>query len=162
MNVCRNRVNHGRRGLGFTVVAKILGTILAGAAVAALAATAQAGPDRIRFVRFQMPSKNIGCIYSPAEGRRTDYLRCDILSGVRPQPRGTCELDWTGYSMQARGAARPTCAGDTVYARQARILRYGTTWKQGDFVCLSRPAGLRCTNAARRGFVLARARSFAF
>ena len=141
---------------------KTLAAIVGVMAGAAAATSAQAGPDRVSFVRFQMPSKNIGCVYQPAEGRRAGYLRCDILSGVRPQPRGTCELDWTGYSMQARGAARATCAGDTVYAQQARILRYGTTWKQGDFVCLSRRAGLRCTNAARRGFVLARARSFAF
>lgn len=161
-NVCRNRANHGRTGLGSAVVTKTLAAIVAVAIGAAVAATAQAGPDRVKAVRFQTPSKNIGCLYWPAEGRRAGYLRCDILSGIRPQPRGTCELDWTGYSMQGPGAARPTCAGDTVYARQARILRYGTTWKQGDFVCRSRRTGLRCTNAAGRGFVLARARSFAF
>jgi hypothetical protein len=131
-------------------------------AAGAIAASAQAAPDRVKLVRFQMPSKNVGCVYQPAEGRRAGYLRCDILSGVRPTPRGSCELDWTGYSMQARGPARATCAGDTVYARGARILRYGTAWKQGAFVCRSRRTGLRCTNAAGRGFVLARAHSFAF
>ena len=141
---------------------KVFAAILAVATGAALAGSAQAGPDRVKLVRFQTPSKNIGCLVSPAEGRRAGYLRCDILSGVRPQPRGTCELDWTGYSMQGRGAARPTCAGDTVYAQRARILRYGTIWKQVDFVCRSQRTGLRCTNAAGRGFVLARARSFAF
>jgi hypothetical protein len=143
-------------------VTQVLAAIVALTAGAAVAASAQAGVERVRFVRFQTPSKNIGCLYSPAEGRKPGYLRCDILSGVRPKPRGTCQVDWTGYSMLARGAARPTCAGDTVYARQARIVRYGTTWKQGGFGCRSRRAGLRCTNAAGRGFVLARARSFAF
>jgi Family of unknown function (DUF6636) len=133
--------------------------------VMALAGTtvpAQAAPELARFVRFQTPSRNVGCIYSPSLDRRPAYLRCDILSGLKPVPRGTCELDWTGYTILARMPPRPTCAGDTVYDRRARILRYGTTWRQGAFACRSLRTGLRCTNAAGRGFVLARARSSTF
>ena len=100
-----------------------------------------------------MPSKNIGCGYltglGPAE------LRCDIRSGLRPTPRGTCELDWTGISM-ARGAARATCAGDTVFGPGAPVLAYGSVWKRGGFTCLASRSGLSCANRAGHGFFLSR------
>jgi hypothetical protein len=134
--------------------------MLAAAATAAQAQSPQ--PQPVKLVRFQTPSKSIGCLYAPAAAGRAAYLRCDILSGVKPEPRGSCELDWTGFTMVAKARARPTCAGDTVYDRGARILRYGSTWRQGGFVCRSRRSELRCTNAAGRGFSLARVRSFAF
>jgi hypothetical protein len=133
--------------------------------LAAGTASAQAQPPQpqpVKFVRFQTPSKNIGCLYAPAGAGRAAYLRCDILSGVKPKPGGNCQLDWTGFTMAARTRARPTCAGDTVYERSARILRYGSSWRGGPFVCRSRRSELRCTNAVRRGFSLARGRSFAF
>jgi hypothetical protein len=134
--------------------------MLAAAATAAQAQSPQ--PQPVKFVRFQTPSKNIGCLYAPAGAGRAAYLRCDVLSGVKPKPRGSCQLDWTGFTMAARGRARPTCAGDTVYERSARILRYGSNWRGGPFVCRSRRSDLRCTNAAGRGFSLAHGRSFAF
>jgi hypothetical protein len=114
------------------------------------------------FLRFQTPSKNIGCLYAPPGAGRAAYLRCDILSGVKPKPRGRCQLDWTGFTMGARARPRPTCAGDTVYQRNARILPYGWAFRQGGFVCRTRRTELRCTNAVRRGFSLSRGRSFAF
>lgn len=139
---------------------KAIGTLLAALAVTTL--PAQAAPDKTTFVRFQTPSRNIGCLYSAGLDRRPAYLRCDILSGLKPEPRRACQLDWTGYTLLVRGAARATCAGDTVYDRKARTLGYGKTWKQDGFACTSRRSGLRCTNAAGRGFILARARSRTF
>ena len=42
---------------------------------------------------FRPPSGNIACgYYRPT-------LRCDVLSGLVPEPRGACELDWTGVSV---------------------------------------------------------------
>ena len=116
------------------------------AAVSALAAGsgAAAGPT------FQMPSGNIGCIHFGTS------LRCDILSGLRPEPDLACLLDWTGLSLGARGRARPTCAGDTAFDRRSPVLRYGTTWRRGGITCVARRAGLRCSNRSGRGFVLAR------
>jgi hypothetical protein len=167
--MCAKRgANSGSSGYQGPDVMKTLTAIaLALAAAAAPATAAQAQeppplPPPVKPDRFQMPSKNIGCLYAPAGPGRAAYLRCDILSGVKPKPRGSCQLDWTGFTMVANARARPTCAGDTVYARRARILRYGSTWRQGGFVCRSRRSDLRCTNAAGRGFSLARPRSFAF
>jgi hypothetical protein len=133
-------------------------------AVAASAVGAQAAPQPSVRVMFRTPSGNIGCAGSvaPRSTGLPSVLRCDILSGLRPRPRVPCELDWTGYSFHGRGRASPTCAGDTVYDARAPVLRYGKTWKQGPFTCVSRRTGLRCTNASAHGFVLARARSRRF
>jgi len=118
-----------------------------------VSATALAGQQT--FVRFQLPSKNISCGYLAGSG--STVLRCDIRSGLKPEPRGTCELDWTGISM-GRGSARPTCAGDTVADPKAPILAYGQTWRRGPFACLSSRIGLSCANRAGYGFFLSRQR----
>jgi hypothetical protein len=133
--------------------------------LAAFLTAPQADAQR-EVVRFQTPSKNIGCLYWTAgrgPGRRpAPFLRCDILSSVKPPPAGLCQLDWTGYSMTAISRARPTCAGDTVYARTAPVVAYGSTWKRGGFTCTVRRVGLRCKNTAGRGFFMSRTRSYAF
>jgi hypothetical protein len=103
---------------------------------------------------FRTPSKNIGCVYSSGP----TYLRCDVLSGLKPEPSGTCDLDWTGLTMGLTGRAKPMCAGDTAYDAHSRILGYGKTWKRGGLTCVSRRTGLTCTNRSRHGFVLSRRR----
>jgi hypothetical protein len=65
-------------------------------------------------------------------------------------------------SLRASGRARPNCAGDTVYDSRARILAYGQVWRRGGLTCWSRTVGLRCTNAQRHGFTLARERYTVF
>jgi hypothetical protein len=65
-------------------------------------------PGAYDYARFQMPSKNIGC------GFDSGVLRCDILSGLQPEPSEPCELDWTGIVLEADRPAQPQCAGDTV------------------------------------------------
>jgi hypothetical protein len=137
-----------------------LAAMLVAAAVTVAGAHAAAQPSAR--VQFRLPSGNIGCAGSVAARGLPSYLRCDILSGLRPEPKRPCPLDWTGFSLMPTGAARATCAGDTAYDRRAPVLRYGTTWRQGGFVCRSRRPGLRCTNRSGRGFVLARTRSYAF
>jgi hypothetical protein len=122
--------------------------VLAGALV--LAAPGQ----RPAFEFFRMPSGNIGCAYAA----RGATLRCDILSGLRPEPRGRCELDWTGLTVAATGRARPQCAGDTAVDLRSPVLRYGRTWRRGGITCRSATTGLRCSNRAGHGFFLSRAR----
>jgi hypothetical protein len=131
------------------------GMILIGLLLVAIAVTAAAQARKSVYVTFRMPSGNIACGYS------TDFvpvtLRCDILSGLKPRPRGRCELDWTGLSM-GRGSARPTCAGDTVYDTKAPALRYGSVWRRGPFTCVSLLIGLSCTNRTGHGFFLSKDR----
>lgn len=99
---------------------------------------------------FKMPSKNIGCaIFS-------GNLRCDILSGMKPEPTMQCDFDWTGLILSASGKASPVCASDTVYKKKAKTLQYGSKWKRHGIVCRSRTTGLRCRNKKDNGFFLSR------
>jgi hypothetical protein len=126
-------------------------------AVAALTAGAAAAPVA-GLETFRTPSRNIACGYLPGSGGAPTFLRCDVLSGLRPEPRRPCELDWTGASMRPTGRATASCAGDTVYDPRSRILDYGQTWRRGGFRCTSRTTGLTCTNRSGHGFFLSRQR----
>jgi len=114
-----------------------------------------------KFVFFQTPSHNIGCLYQ----RSPAALRCDIRSGLKPppsKPKG-CTVDWTGgYQVGATGRAQKVCAGDTVLSPDARVVRYGTTWRAGPFACKSSFSGLRCKNRSGHGFFLSRRHSYRF
>ena len=99
---------------------------------------------------FKMPSRNIGCRLSGTT------LRCDIRSGLKPQPTKSCAGDWGGVTLGAKGAATPLCAGDTVYDDAAPTLDYGAVWGGGGVTCLSDQAGLQCSNTAGRSFFLSR------
>ena len=123
------------------------------------AGVVEAAHSRSVVARFQTPSRNIACLYSsPLTGGGPALLRCDIRSGLKPEPQRACELDWTGLTVQRRGRSEPVCAGDTVLGARVPVLRYGRTWSRGGFTCRSRRTGLRCTNRSGRGFVLARER----
>jgi uncharacterized protein DUF6636 len=121
----------------------------------------KARPASTKFVFFQTPSHNIGCVYETVNL----HLRCDILSGLKPPPSRPpgCQNDWTfGYQMDPAGHARKVCAGDTVFSPSARVIRYGTTWRGGPFTCKSRRSGLRCRNRVGHGFFLSRQHAYRF
>jgi hypothetical protein len=127
-----------------TVAACVAAGCAAGAAAPAPAAA------EVSWLTFRTPSKKIACAWVPTT------LRCDVLPGLRPKPRGRCELDWTGLQLMSGERARAVCAGDTVNTGRAPVLRYGQTWRRGRITCtVSRAGGLRCRNRSGRGFVLA-------
>jgi hypothetical protein len=109
-------------------------------------------PTILRTRTFQMPSGNIGCALIQG------VLRCDILSGLEPEPTRRCDLGWVGLVLARTGPAKPNCAGDTVYDSAAPRLDYGEMWNQGGFWCESQPDGLLCTNpeSVRGSFHLSR------
>lgn len=125
----------------------VVGIVALLASMIALPGTASAA---MHARKFQMPSGNIGCLFA------SGVLRCDIRSGLNPEPKRECELDWTGLSVEADGKARPVCAGDTVLDPDARTLKYGRKWKRNGVVCRSRRSGLRCHNRKHKGFFLSR------
>ncbi len=131
-------------------------------AVTVALALAFAAPAQALVLQFRMPSANIGCIFSSEPGDGGPYLRCDILSGLKPQPKRACDLDLTGFALTLRGRATVVCAGDTAVNRRAKVIRYGSKWSRGGFSCLSRRTGLRCRNRSGHGFVLSRAHSYRF
>jgi hypothetical protein len=128
---------------------------LAVAFAAGAIALVVASPAEAKIEFFKVPSGNIGCVYdsSPA------YLRCDILSGLKPRPArpASCDLDF-GDSLQlrTRGQAKLVCHGDTAVDPSAKVLRYGKTWTKGPFACTSRTTGLTCINAVGHGFFMSR------
>ena len=99
---------------------------------------------------FKMPSKNIYCAIFNGN------LRCDILSGLKPEPQRECEGDWTGLILANEGKAGPVCAGDTVANKDAKTLQYGSKWKRNKITCTSKTTGLRCRNEKGHGFFLSR------
>jgi hypothetical protein len=128
-------------------------------------ALALPGTAQALLVQLRTPSANIGCVYSSEPGLDGPYLRCDILSGLKPKPprpKG-CNLDWTfGFQLNATGRARTVCAGDTSVNKRARVLGNGQRWARGGFRCTSRLAGLHCRNRSGHGFFLSRGHSFRF
>jgi hypothetical protein len=134
-------------------------------AVVVALALGLAAPAQALVLQFRTPSSNIGCIFSSEPGDGGPYLRCDILSGLKPKPARPkgCTLDWTfGYELNARGRARIVCAGDTAVNRRAKALRYGSKWSRGGFSCASRRTGLRCRNRSGHGFFLSKQHSYRF
>jgi hypothetical protein len=99
---------------------------------------------------FQMPSGNIGCLFGFRQ------LRCDILSGLEPEPAEACDFDWVGVDMGVTGPAAANCGSDTVYEAGAPTLEYRDTWSRGGIVCMSEEDGLTCTNREGHAFTLAR------
>jgi hypothetical protein len=115
--------------------------------------TATAAPDEppLATESFVTPSRNIGCRY--VEG----LLRCDILSGLEPEPRFPCPLDWTGMYVAASKYASPMCAGDSAFDGEGPVLEYGSSWSVAELTCDSESSGLTCSDAQGNGFSLARA-----
>ena len=99
---------------------------------------------------FKMPSGNIGCRL------RGTTLRCDIRSGLKPPPAASCAGDWGGAVLTSHGAARPSCASDTIYDNSAPLLDYGSTWSGGGITCLSGTSGLECSSLTGHSFFLSR------
>jgi hypothetical protein len=117
----------------------------------ACAALGYAQPEVRGGPSFQLPSRNIGCRSGGGA------LRCDILSGLVPEPNRPCELDWVGIVLPITGPAAPNCAGDTAYDGAAPVLEYGDLWHRGGIWCRSSEQGLLCVNREAEGsFDLAR------
>jgi Family of unknown function (DUF6636) len=126
---------------------------------------------RTRNGAFRTPSGNIVCGWSvPGTTPVEASIECGIKSGLKPPPpRVHCDAGDPNdkrVSLTATGRAVPTtCAGDPgpfVVEKTAHVLAYGRTWSAGGISCVSRPAGLTCTNRRHHGFLLSRERWRAF
>ena len=129
----------------------LLAVVLVIAASAATAANARV----FSFPGFRTPSKNIACAYVAKRSLGGPFLRCDLLSGLQPEPAKACEFDWGGVLMRPRKKAHPSCISDTIYDKRAPILAYGRTWSRGAFRCQSARKGLTC-RSGKHGLFLSR------
>ena len=113
---------------------------------------------------FQLPSKNIHCVFTADRGKapaQQAFLRCDIQSKLKPMPAtpkdGSCNLDWgNGLVLPKASKTEVLCAGDTIYDPSYPVLNYGKTWTKSGFACRSSARGLTCTNPKGQGFFLNR------
>ena len=101
---------------------------------------------------FQTPSNNIVCHLQ----RGDNLLRCDIRSGLNPEPKKDCDLDWVGLLLPRQSRARPNCAGDTVPNQDPTVLGYGERWERAGRWCVSKRTGLFCHNYGGWHFKLSR------
>ena len=107
----------------------------------------------VHWKKFTMPSRNIACLYDSGK------LRCDIFSGLTPEPDKPCAFFWKGMMLPATGRASYLCIIDTIFDEDARTLRYGSRWSRDGLACRSRSTGLRCHNQDGHGFLLSRSLS---
>jgi hypothetical protein len=123
-------------------------------AVTVLAAVpgAQAGQTDLSTRSFQTPSGNIHCLLQ----RSNNVLRCDILSGLDPEPNKPCRFDWVGLLLPREGRAQPNCASDTIANQDAPVLQYGERWERRGRYCISRRSGLSCHSFGGWHFKLSR------
>ncbi len=148
----------------------LLAIVVGVVAVLALGSLAVASSSRVNtskdtYIDFRLPLNNIFCAYVVSSSPNAKYLRCDIMSGIKPKPTGKCRYEGSrGVSADIGVTGRATfpCSSDTVYNKSATKLDYGKTWRRGGFTCKSTPAGLRCSNLSGHGFFLSRQHSYRF
>jgi hypothetical protein len=119
---------------------------------AALVIVPSASAGRIKF--FQSPSGNIGCVVGAG------LARCDIQerSWTAPPKPASC-LDDYGNGVEVIGGhpGEYTCAGDSVFTPNARVLQYGDKITKNRFTCTSKTTGMRCANRnSGHGFFISR------
>jgi hypothetical protein len=119
----------------------------------ALIAASGAGARPSSSSSFRTPSKNIACAYVAQRSLGGPFLRCDLLSGLKPEPKRACEFDWGAVTMRPKKKARASCISDTVYSKSAPILAYGHTWSRGAFRCQSAQKGLTCRSGTHGLFL---------
>jgi hypothetical protein len=150
---------------------RLLLVIAVGAfALLALGSLATASSSKTRtskdtYIDFRLPVNNIFCAYISSSSPRYTYLRCDIMSGIKPKPTGKrCIEGDRGVSADINVTGRATfpCSSDTVYNKRAPKLNYGKTWRHGGFTCKSKMSGLRCSNLSHHGFFLSKQHSYRF
>ncbi|MEH3054886.1 MAG: hypothetical protein PGN13_12940 [Patulibacter minatonensis] len=124
-------------------------------------ATASA-PVRSSAKVFKTPSGRLAC-QSTDDVTGRPIVQCEVRligGGDYPKVQGRsrpkdCETDWGGVvEVHATGRATVPCSGGVmVTAKNPRTLAYGTRWKRGNYICLSREDALRCsTKSGAHGF----------
>ena len=131
----------------------------------AMASSSTARTSKDTYIQFKMPSNNVFCAYIVSSSPYEKYLRCDIMSGIKPKPTAKCKYEGdrgVSADISVTGKATFPCSSDTVYNKSASKLNYGKTWRRGGFTCKSKKTGLRCWNLSGHGFFLSKQHSYRF
>ena len=125
-------------------------TFTAGAATGAATRTAV----------IRTPDAAVVCGYVASKGGVD--LSCAVRGGLRPRPSSagidkSCTRSPTTVQLSMHGPGGVACYNLPLSLLPiARIVPYGTTWRDWPFVCRSAIAGLTCTNLDHQGFFLSR------
>jgi hypothetical protein len=104
-------------------------------------------------IYFVMPSKNIGCTFTPQGGTQV-YEPFDggpELSCDRIEPK------YVRVVLTPKNIRRFNDVGDQDCCGEENVFAHGTRWSQGPFTCDSEKAGLSCKRADGKGFFMSRA-----
>lgn len=104
-------------------------------------------------VEFATPSRNIGCVYTPAGG--TSFYK--PASGG---PELICDRVSPSYVRVVMAPSGPPQRfpnpGDQGCCGAANTLAYGQTWIAGPFACTASTGGLQCTRNDGRSFTMSK------
>ena len=105
-------------------------------------------------IEFNMPSGNIGCLYTPEGGT-------DVYEPAGGGPELICErvepryvtviLSFEGEAEVIKDPGEQSCCGAD------NIFKYGNSVALDGFYCTSKRSGLACENDDGHGFTMARA-----
>jgi hypothetical protein len=103
-------------------------------------------------ISFVMPSKNIGCTFTPQGGTAVyqpfdggPELSCDR---IKPQ--------YVRLVVTPKTVRRFDDVGDQDCCGVDNVIAYGSRWTQGPFICESADTGLTCRHSSGRGFSVSR------
>jgi hypothetical protein len=106
-------------------------------------------------IEFNMPSANIGCIYTP-EGGAPHYTPAD------GGPELSCDRIEPSYRRFVLGRQGPAVVFDDVQdigcCSATNPFNYGDTWELGLFSCESAQSGLTCRRGSN-GFFISKTRT---
>jgi len=121
-------------------------------ALAAPALAVEFEADERGQIHFNMPSNNVGCVYTPAGG--TDNYETE--SG---EAELSCDRIAPAYVRAVLGGSGKAKRYDDVYdascCASADVFEYGEVWSEGPFSCISSTTGLNCTRGSH-GFSMSR------
>lgn len=128
--------------------------IAAAFAVPALAAEQDVTAKDNGQIEFNMPSGNIGCLYTPAGGT-------DVYEPKDGGPELICERvepEYVTIILTADGEAEVIAdPGEQACCGSENVFDYGNTITLDGFVCESATTGLTCESDEGYGFTMARA-----
>jgi hypothetical protein len=138
--------------------ARLLSFVLAVVVAGASPAVAAAGPG------FVVPSRNTTCGLLTAEqtgsSRPGLYCSSSYIEEGAYDGMGAVRLNRTGKARRIGGGndLHLAIAGVNRDGTQQKrpVLRYGKTWKQSGYRCISRSSGLTCRRGSTHGFFLSR------
>lgn len=110
-------------------------------------------PNESGQIAFITPSRNIGCIFTPAGGT-------EVYEPADGGPELSCDRVEPAYVRLILDAKGPATllknVGDASCCSEDHVLEYRETWRHGAYSCQSKTDGLECRRDDGHGFIASR------